>query len=312
MKTKLFKSIWLPITVLTLLTIFSGCQKEPTASFTVSSTSIEVGESVSFTNISADAANYEWDFGDENTSSTVSPTHTYNTAGTYTVTLTAFSKNEKKNDKVNKAVTVTVQTGTLTDDRDGQIYNTVKIGNQWWMAENLNIGTRIDGVLDQTDNGIIEKYCYDDLESNCDVYGGLYQWDEMMQYNPSDTGTIGTIQGICPTGWHLPTDDEWTTLTDYLGGTSVAGGKLKETGTTHWRSPNTSATNEIGFMALPGGDRYATDGSFLGLGGLGFFWSATERDSFNAWNRGLSYGNPDVYHDYVNEASGFSVRCVKD
>jgi len=89
----------------------------------------------------------------------------------------------------------------FTDARDGKTYNTVLIGTQCWMRENLNIGTRIDGSQNQTDNGTIEKYCYDDLESNCDIYGGLYQWDEAMQYV-----TTQGVQGICPAGWHLPTD----------------------------------------------------------------------------------------------------------
>ena len=96
------------------------------------------------------------------------------------------------------------------------------------MAENLNVGTRINGSGSQTNNSTIEKYCYDDNEANCTTYGGLYQWDESMQYS-----TMPGVQGICPTGWHLPTDAEWTTLTTYLGGEGIAGGKKKETGTTH-------------------------------------------------------------------------------
>ena len=132
----------------------------------------------------------------------------------------------------------------------GQTYSSVEIDDQCWMAENLNIGTRIDGDTDQTNNSTIEKYCYDDDTDNCDTYGGLYQWDEMMQY----VTTEGT-QGICPAGWHLPTDAEWTTLTNFLGGESVAGGKMKEEGLDHWQTPNTGATNSSGFTGLPGGFR---------------------------------------------------------
>ncbi|MCK5839195.1 MAG: hypothetical protein KAG99_05065, partial [Bacteroidales bacterium] len=95
----------------------------------------------------------------------------------------------------------------FTDSRDGATYNTIQIGTQCWMAENLNIGTRIDGVNDQINNSIIEKYCYNDIEDSCDVYGGLFQWDEMMQYI---TDTLA--QGICPTGWHIPADYEWKVL----------------------------------------------------------------------------------------------------
>ena len=104
--------------------------------------------------------------------------------------------------------------GIITDD-EGNPYNTVVIGDQCWMLENLNTGDRIDGANNQTDNNNIEKYCYADLESNCDIYGGLYQWDEMMNYTTQE----GT-QGICPYGWHIPTRAEWTALTDSLGGTS--------------------------------------------------------------------------------------------
>ena len=147
----------------------------------------------------------------------------------------------------------------ITDSRDGKEYKTIKIGNQWWLAENLNIGVFVEITnkgeihIDASNNGIIEKYCFLNNEANCDTFGGLYDWDEMMQYNPSDEGEIGTTQGICPDGWHLPTHTEWTTLTDYLGGITVAGGKLKEAGTRFWNTPNNNATNESGFTALPGG-----------------------------------------------------------
>lgn len=150
----------------------------------------------------------------------------------------------------------------ITDSRDKKTYNTVLIGTQCWMKENLNIGTRINGINDQTNNGTLEKYCYKDSVKYCDIYGGLYQWAEMMQYKPSDNGTIGTTQGICPSGWHIPTDIEWTTLTTFLGGEIVAGGKMKETGITHWAGTNIGAINSSGFTALPGGFRYYDGGSF--------------------------------------------------
>ncbi len=125
-------------------------------------------------------------------------------------------------------------------------------------------------------NSIIEKYCYNNSTANCDIYGGLYQWNEMMQY----TTTPGA-QGICPaTGWHLPTDAEWTILTTFLGGEGIAGGKMKTTGTIEagtglWYAPNTGATNESGFTALPGGYR-SDNGDFDGLGYYAYFWSSTE------------------------------------
>ena len=207
--------------------------------------------------------------------------------------------------------TFTTQSGggdcPATFTYQGQVYEAVLIGDQCWMAENLNIGTMINGSENMTDNGIIEKYCYDDDPANCEIYGGLYQWNEMMEY----TITQG-VQGICPTGWHLPTDGEWTILTDFLGGVGVASGKMKETGTTHWASPNTGATNGSGFTALPAGFRHA-DGYFTNLGYDGSFWSSTEDITSNAWTRETYYdGDGGVSRCSYYKNYGFSVRCLQD
>ncbi|MBI4645588.1 MAG: immunoglobulin domain-containing protein [Bacteroidia bacterium] len=232
--------------------------------------------------------------------------------------------------------TLSAQTYTDTiakivyDSRDSSTYPIEKIGNQWWMAENLDIGVKVnsinpalgtDSLLTQTDNSIIEKYCYDNNDSLCEIYGGLYQWNEMLQYSPSDTAMTGTTQGVCPTGWHIPTDLEYHQLILSLDASavlvdgqesSIAGGKLKETGTTHWSSPNTDATNTSGFTALPGGNRYFSNGSFTNSGGYSYFWSATENGSSEAWYRGLIYYGASVNRYGTNEAYGFSVRCLKD
>ncbi|MBI9038737.1 MAG: hypothetical protein JEY97_11440 [Bacteroidales bacterium] len=192
----------------------------------------------------------------------------------------------------------------FTDPRDGQTYNSVQIGDQCWMAENLNIGEMINGSEEMTDNGVIEKYCYDNDPANCDEYGGMYQWNEMMEY----TTTPG-VQGICPSGWHFPTDVEWTTLTDFLGGESVAGGKMKETGTTHWNPPNTGATNESGFTGLPGG--YRLNGNFNNLGNNGSFWSSNENGA-NAWYRKLYSNYFDVARLNNSKNCGFSSRCLQN
>ena len=194
----------------------------------------------------------------------------------------------------------------VTDARDGKIYNTVLIGTQCWFAQNLNVGTRISGSLTQTNNSIIEKYCYNNDENNCTVYGGLYQWNEAMQYS-----TTEGVKGICPTGWHLPTDAEWTTLTDFLGGINLAGGKMKETGTAHWLSPNSGATNSNGFTALPGGCRY-TDGNFIVLTNNAYFWSSSQHGAPYTWDRSLTYFGEYIvrFDDY--KTYGFSSRCVKD
>ena len=200
----------------------------------------------------------------------------------------------------------------------GKTYNSVIIGMQCWMTENLNIGTAIISTQDQTNNGTIEKYCYGNVTINCDDFGGLYQWAEMVQYLNGATNTsswnpvpTGPVQGICPSGWHLPSDAELTSLTTYLGGSSVAGGKMKETGTAHWASPNTGATNSSGFTALPGGGRLA-NGTFGDLTSYGYFWSASEYSASIAWGRSLYYLNASVARGFNYKSCGFSVRCCKN
>ena len=200
----------------------------------------------------------------------------------------------------------------------GKTYNSVIIGLQCWMTENLNIGSAVAGSLDQANNGIIEKYCYNNISANCDVYGGLYQWAEMVQYLNGATNTTswnpvpaGTVQGICPAGWHLPSDADWSSLEANLGGTSVAGGKMKETGTVHWLSPNTGATNSSGFTGLPGGDRDVS-GSFIFLATYGDFWTSSEANSTQAWYRNLNTGNETLYRGGYYKSDGFAVRCLKN
>lgn len=204
----------------------------------------------------------------------------------------------------------------LIDTRDNHEYATVQIGVQCWMAQNLNIGTRISGSSNQANNTTIEKYCYNNTESNCTTYGGLYQWNEMMNYS-----TTPGVQGICPDGWHVPTDAEWCTLEQEVDPTITCsstgwrgvdgGGKLKETGTPHWTSPNTGATNSSGFTALPGGYRN-TDGVFNYVNLSGSWWSSSPNSASHAWYRNLYYDYAQVLRNYYNKSGGFSVRCLKD
>ena len=202
------------------------------------------------------------------------------------------------------------------DSRDGKTYNTVQIGTQCWMAQNLNIGSSVNGIIEQTNNNIIEKYCYSDLETNCDIYGGLYEWNEMMQYV-----TTPGVQGICLTGWHIPTDAEWCTLTLYLEPTVncnavaasaiIAGGKLKEDGTSHWTSPNTGATNESGFTALPGGFRSGV-GAFNNINKEAHLYSSSEYSATQTWKRFMTYSASTLSRNSNSKQNGFSVRCVKN
>ncbi|MCX6320482.1 MAG: fibrobacter succinogenes major paralogous domain-containing protein [Bacteroidia bacterium] len=203
---------------------------------------------------------------------------------------------------------------TTVTDIDGNGYNTVTIGTQVWMAENLktikyNDGTAIPLVTDGAAWAALSTpgYCWynNDAATYKATYGALYNWF-----------TVNTGK-LCPTGWHVPSDTEWTTLTTYLGGTSVAGGKLKESGTAHWDSPNTGATNETGFTALPGGFRsYSNPGGFGDIGKNGSYWSSTDftiNGMSSAWYQYMYYSYSWAYRYYsYYRREGFPVRCVKD
>lgn len=200
----------------------------------------------------------------------------------------------------------------------GMTYNTVQIGTQCWLRENLNIGKKIGADTTQLNNGIVEKYCYNNSESYCNTYGGLYQWAELVQYLNGASNTAhwspvpsGNVKGLCPDGWHIPSNSELTTFFAFLGGTAGAGGKMKELGTFHWSTPNTSAGNTYGFTCLPGGYTYLaafgqiqTYGNFwtisTGAGGTDVYWYGA---AFNVSGRlsGQSY-----------KVTGYSVRCLKD
>jgi len=190
-------------------------------------------------------------------------------------------------------------------DIEGNVYPTVTIGTQVWMAENLKTTKYNDGMAIPlvSENNAWEAlktsgYCWynNDAAANKNRFGALYNWY-----------TVNTKK-LCPAGWHVPNDKEWTTLRTYLGGEEIAGGKLKETGTTHWTSPNTDATNQTGFTALPGGGR-RSNGEFFGLGTQGFFWSIAEEMSDTMhWGVGYNHSGLNTYED----SNGFSIRCVKD
>lgn len=200
-------------------------------------------------------------------------------------------------------------------DIDGNSYQTVKIGNQLWMAENLRVthyrnGDLIPNVTSDrqwSGLGIIINasrgaYCYYNNDANnLSTYGCLYNWF-----------AIKDSRSICLTGWHIPTDVEWKILETYLGGSSVAGGKMKEAGTTHWDFPNTRATNESGFCALPGGYRNG-GGSYNGMGSNAQFWSSTEGSgNYYALYRLLGCYYSQVLRSDDSKESGLSVRCVMD
>jgi uncharacterized protein (TIGR02145 family) len=190
--------------------------------------------------------------------------------------------------------------GTSTITYAGKTYNTVLIGSQCWLKENLDIGTRINGSLDQTNNSTIEKYCYNDDPANCTTYGGLYQWDEAMQYVTNDGS-----QGICPNGWHIPTLAEFQTLSTEVGGD---GNALKEIGQ---GTGGGAGTNTSGFSALLAGFRW-NDGAFYNLGIHAYFWSSLEGSGTGAYFLALLNSDSSIVPNINNKIFGCSVRCVKD
>jgi len=183
----------------------------------------------------------------------------------------------------------------------GKTYNTVLIGNQCWLRENLDIGTRINGSQSQTNNSTIEKYCYDDNPANCNTYGGLYQWDEAMQYL-----TNQGAKGICPTGWHIPTLSEFMTLGQVVvGDANALKAVLQGTG-------SGAGTNASGFTALLAGDRF-DNGYFENLSSEAYFWSSTQYDATGSGNVNLYYDDDIIYLGLNDDKEyGFSVRCIKD
>ncbi len=197
-------------------------------------------------------------------------------------------------------------TGSVTDI-DGNTYQTVQIGTQVWMKENLKVSKYRNGDPIPTnlsnaawENTTTGAYAiYNDEASNNMTYGKLYNW-----YAVTDS------RNLCPVGWHVPSDGEWTTLENYLGGDSIAGGKLKSTSSL-WISPNIGATNESGFSGLPGGF-LNFNGTYYYIGNYGYWWSSSEYSPAKAWTWSLSYsaGNSNRNGNY--ERSGFSVRCLRD
>jgi len=205
--------------------------------------------------------------------------------------------------------TINLETGSVTDVA-GNKYKTVKIGNQWWMAENLKVtcyrnGDVIPNISDnaQWANLKTGAYCnYGNSPVTADTYGRLYNWYAIKDY-----------RGLAPVGWHVPTDKEWQMLVDYLGGSSVSGVKLRESGTTHWNSSkNGEGSNESGFTALPGGFRIATKGLYDGIGITALFWTSTESNSMEAIWWGLSFSLPYAWRLTELKNAGLSVRCIKD
>jgi uncharacterized protein (TIGR02145 family) len=209
--------------------------------------------------------------------------------------------------------------GTPTVSYESQVYNTILIGSQCWLKENLNVGNMIDGSLTMTDNGIKEKYCYDNLPNNCDTYGGLYRWDEMMQYM-----TTEGAQGLCPPGWHIPTDEEWKELEGTVDsqygypdpewnslGLRGFDASVNIRSTSGWFN-NGNGSDIYGFSALPGGFYYFASGSFDELLTTLVFWTSTQVDATYAIDRELYFNTDQIVRNETWKNLGASVRCLQD
>lgn len=196
-----------------------------------------------------------------------------------------------------------VYSGETVTDIDGNVYNTVKIGNQLWMAENLRVTRYNDGTPIPF---IFEKNAWANTRRGAFCwYNNEEKWGTLYNFFAVDSFRLA------PDGWHVPTHQDWTALSDFLGGEEVAGGKLKETGAVRWYSPNNSATNDYWFTAVPGGFR-SLDGTFSSFGGGAYWWSSTIYDGANAWNRRIFWNSTEIVREHIGYEHGLSVRCVKN
>lgn len=208
-----------------------------------------------------------------------------------------------------KTVKINVTRYGTMSDQDGNVYKTISIGSQTWMAENLKVtkynnGATIPNVTNKTEwcNLTTGAYCYYDNDpvTYKVTYGALYNWHAVNSSN------------LCPTGWHVSTNAEWESLVSYLYGVDAAGADLKETGTIHWRSPNFGATNDSGFTALPGGMLTSDYYWFIDIRQQGYWWTTTSYNVTKAWFCTMYYYDQTVFNWYYLKTSGFSVRCVKN
>ena len=271
---------------------------KPVANFVADITSGTKPLTVHFTDKSAGSpSSWSWDFGDGGTSNQKSPSHTYQKAGSYSVKLTVSNQYGSDTKVISKYITVTSgSSNTFKDSRDGKTYRIVKIGDQTWMAENLNYKTA-------------NSWWYDNNSANGNVYGRLYTWD--------------AAQKACPSGWHLPSDEEWKKLESYLGmskddldkyGWSRGDGILiadKLKNTKGWND-NGNGNNTVGFMAMPGGSYSPAFKLFVDKGDYGYWWTGTETDKEHALYRTMCKDFYGIQRATFGKTDGFSVRCVKN
>ena len=273
-----------------------------------------------------------WDFGDGNISSERNPIHRYINPGMYSVCLHVLNLMGSDSLLKENYIVVGYESDSTVKDYDGHIYRTVKIGNQIWTAENLKSTFYSDGspVFNGKDVGSIGwdttsryYFSYDNDDFNISHYGRLYTWPAAMNSSRTSNEVPSGVQGICPSGWHLPSDREWMELEMFLGMSKEEvqknemrgvneGGKLKVKGNNFWRAPNSEATNEYGFSAYPGGDRFWI-GNYHHKEEQASFWTSTEFNYITSWRRILKSEHGGISRNFFHRKSvGLSVRCVKD
>ena len=301
----------------------------PIANFEADKTTFFKGESIQFTDLSKnDPTSWFWDFGDGNTSTSQNPTHTYSSAGTYTVKLTVSnaygSDTTIKTDYIRESGQTPCDwnnSRTFTDTRDGKTYKQTQIGDQCWMAENLN--------YDQNSYG--KDWCYKVRANNCNTYGRLYNWAAVLQgESPSGDNPSG-VQGVCPDGWHVPSDREWKEMEMQLGmsqseaekftnsrgtneGSKIAGNAIL------WKSGSLTSDSEFGssgFTALPSSKSdYGSDNSFSyfynTIGEKAYWWTSIYNSQATARARYLKYNSSNLLRTSFDKRYGLSIRCVKD
>jgi uncharacterized protein (TIGR02145 family) len=282
----------------------------PTANFTETTTHTTVQKTVLFTDTSFGIpTSWKWFFGDGDSSTLKHPSHVYQTPGVYTVTL--IVTNAHGSDTLFKTNLMTIDPAYFVYDVDANPYDTVHIGNQVWLKQNLRTTRYNNGVTyipqvqghTQWESLNTGARCYynNDSASYAATYGALYNFFAV------DTGML------CPTGWHVPSQAEWDTLINFLGGTAVAGGMLKDTGFTFWNTPNTGATNQTGFTALASGYRnYSSTQTFYQLGYATNFWTSTEVWAEPAYYFTLSFNSSQTLLNWYSKRMGNAVRCLKN
>ncbi len=236
-------------------------------------------------------------------SSSTSAKNFYVKSHTFRETIAGSSDSVSINTHVNTSQENRSCPGRFIDVRDNRMYSAIKIGNQCWMGENLNIGAIVKSQEKHLDNNTIEKFCFDNNPENCELYGGLYLWDELMAYKTADG------KGVCPNGWHVPSDSDWTNLELSLGSVVDTVAEFS------WRGTDTGkqlkAGNTSGFEATFAGIR-SDDGFYIGISNITIFWTSTTLVEGLAWYRKLDLSHDGVFRHHFTVDNACSVRCIKD